>query len=127
MNPKIESLMDDFVRDNPGFARMEKEGAFSALCAKYMFFSNPMLTPFTEEQFACCIPDGSRDGGIDAMFADPDPEMKRVVVFQCKYYSEGNLQDVVQVIPCLSKGTRKDHSTLQLLQARRQFPYVCDG
>lgn len=88
-NEKIAELLNGFVLEHPRFSRMRSDGVFTAMCMKYFFYANP-LTPFADDVCDRYIVDGSNDGGIDAIFADPDVDAGEVVVLQGKFYSETN-------------------------------------
>ena len=89
MNENIKELLAKFREQHQQFDRMRDDGVFSAMCMMYLFYSNP-LTPFADDVCERYIVDGTNDGGIDAIFRNPDADVDEVVIIQGKYYSESN-------------------------------------
>ncbi len=89
MNESISELLKKFRDQHPRFREMRDDGVFSAMCMMYLFYANP-LTPFADDVCERYIVDGANDGGIDAIFRDPDAENGEVVIIQGKCYSENN-------------------------------------
>ena len=89
MKECMEDLLEKFREQHPRFKEMRDDGVFSAMSMMYLFYANP-LTPFADDVCERYIVDGANDGGIDAIFRDPETENGEVVIIQGKYYSENN-------------------------------------
>lgn len=89
MNESIKELLNKFREQHRQFSRMRDDGVFSAMCMMYLFYANP-LTPFADDVCERYIVDGTNDGGIDAIFRNPDADGNEVVIIQGKFYSESN-------------------------------------
>ena len=89
MKESIKDLLEKFREQHPRFEAMRDDGVFSAMSMMYLFYANP-LTPFADDVCERYIVDGANDGGIDAIFRDPDAENGEVVIIQSKYNSENN-------------------------------------
>lgn len=91
----IREHIDSFKNKYPIFRPYQNYHVFILLCIKYFFFSDGMS--FDPDIMQDILTDGSRDGGIDAVFNDPTSENNDMVIVQSKYYEESPLtgQDVV--------------------------------
>lgn len=89
MNEDVAALLENFKSGHPRFAGMRDDGAFSAMCMMYLFYANPLI-PFADDVCERYVVDGVNDGGIDAIFRNPDPDAEEVVIVQSKYYCENN-------------------------------------
>ncbi len=87
---RIAALKSEY----PLFRALEDYRIFTILCIKYFFFSNGI--PFDPDLALAALTDGARDGGIDAVFNDPNSEGNDVIIVQSKYYDQTILtsQDV---------------------------------
>lgn len=87
---RIAALKSEY----PLFRALEDYRIFTILCIKYFFFSNGI--PFDPDLALAALTDGARDGGIDAVFNDPNSEGNDVIIVQSKYYDQTALtgQDV---------------------------------
>lgn len=90
---KIHQLKESslFLRDK------SDDYAFSALCIKNNFYKNPSLI-LEDSDLQEMIVDGANDGGIDALFSDPNSETSDLVLIQSKYYQEITYEKVIDAI-----------------------------
>lgn len=78
-------------------SKMKDFEAFTLMCMKYFFFSGQDI-PFDIDMALHAFTDGANDGGIDAIFNDPESENNDVIIVQCKYYDKTVFtRDVVAV------------------------------
>lgn len=73
----------------PVFREMQDSQVFTMLCMKYFFFSEGIH--FDPEVCVDYLTDGACDGGIDAIFNDPNSEGNDMVIVQSKYYETTKL------------------------------------
>ena len=78
----------------PAYRVMQDYHVFTIMCLKYFFFSDG--TSFDPDAAIDFLTDGANDGGIDAIFNDPNSEGNDMVIVQSKYYESTTLtgQDV---------------------------------
>ena len=81
ISAKIQSLKEVF----PGLRKKPDEHVFTVLCVKANFFKNPSLS-FTEADIDNLLVDSVKDGGVDALFSDPNSETNNLIICQSKYY-----------------------------------------
>lgn len=77
------------------YRAMQDYHIFTIICLKYFFFSDGVtLDPDLAVDF---LTDGANDGGIDAIFNDPNSEGNDMIIVQSKYYESAPLtgQDIV--------------------------------
>lgn len=88
---RIETLKTNY----PVFRKMQDYHVFTILCLKYFYFSEGI--PFDPDIMMGILTDGAKDGGIDAVFNDPNSEGNDMVIVQSKYYEKTPLkgEDVV--------------------------------
>lgn len=88
---RIEALKGKY----PAFREMQDYHVFTILCMKYFFFSEGMS--FDPDVMKTTLTDGAKDGGIDAIFNDPNSEGNDMIIVQSKYYEKTPLrgQDVI--------------------------------
>lgn len=85
----------EYLKENYKCLRNKKDDyAFSALCVKADYYTNPALT-FTDDTIHSRIVDGTNDGGVDALFTDPNSDESNLVLVQSKFYQEISYEDVV--------------------------------
>lgn len=91
----IKDRMETIKGNYPTFRGMQDYRIFIVLCLKYFFFSEGMS--FDPEMVKGYLTDGPKDGGIDAVFNDPNSEGNDMVIVQSKYYEKTPLrgEDVV--------------------------------
>lgn len=91
----IKDRMETIKGNYPTFRGMQDYHIFIVLCLKYFFFSEGMS--FDPEMVKGYLTDGPKDGGIDAVFNDPNSEGNDMVIVQSKYYEKTPLrgEDVV--------------------------------
>lgn len=91
----IQERMWALKRMYPLFSNWRDHHVFTMLCVKYFFFYEDG-SDFDPEEAAEYLTDGSGDGGIDAVFNDPDSENNDMIIVQSKYYENSQLtgQDV---------------------------------
>lgn len=81
ISAKIQSLKEVF----PVLRKKPDEHVFTVLCVKANFFKNPSLS-FTEADIDNLLVDSVKDGGVDALFSDPNSETNNLIICQSKYY-----------------------------------------
>lgn len=91
----IAEHIDKLKKEYSVFKDMMDYHVFTAMCIKYFFFSD--TSPFDADNTSRCITDGKGDGGIDAIFNDPEGTNDTIIV-QSKFYSStplkaGNIAD----------------------------------
>lgn len=96
-------VQPDFIKDRmealkgnyPLFRGMQDYHVFTILCLKYFFFNEGIS--FDPEMVQGLLTDGANDGGIDAVFNDPNSEGNDMIIVQSKYYEKTPLrsEDVV--------------------------------
>lgn len=74
----------------PSLRHLQDYHLFIVLCIKYFFFSESDAA-FDPDIILSNLTDGKDDGGIDAIFNDPNSEGNDVIILQCKYYEESKL------------------------------------
>ena len=74
----------------PSFNHIQDYHLFVILCMKSYYFNNG-ITPFDPDIVVNYLTDGKNDGGIDAIFNDPNSEENDIIVMQCKYYEDSTL------------------------------------
>ena len=90
-NDIIKEHIDAMKANYPSLREMKDYEVFTLLCIKYFFYSDG--TPFDPELMSECITDGANDGGIDAVFNDPNSDTNDVIIVQSKYYEKTKLLD----------------------------------
>lgn len=71
----------------PELRELEDHQVFIHVCIKYFFYE--IEEDFNIDDSINAVVDGSGDGGVDAIFSDPNDENDSVVIIQSKYYSTG--------------------------------------
>ena len=84
--PDLDEALQNFKQSFPSLSRLPDYVIFSAFCANYFFYDST-TAPFEAVSFLDCIPDGANDGGIDAIFVNPNDE-NEVIIAQSKLYSD---------------------------------------
>ena len=74
----------------PSFKIYQDYHAFTLMCIKYFFYNDSSLD-FDADNVLEYLTDGSKDGGIDAIFNDPLSDTNDVVVVQSKLYMKSKL------------------------------------
>lgn len=76
------------------YRAMQDYHIFTLMCIKYFFFSDGM--GLDSDLAISFLTDGANDGGIDAIFNDPNSEGNDMIIVQSKYYESTSLtgQDV---------------------------------
>lgn len=87
---KIESLKEAY----PSLRKESNERIFTVLCVKSNFYKNPALS-FVDSDIDNFLVDSVKDGGVDALLADPNSETSNLVICQSKFY-ENITYDVVR-------------------------------
>lgn len=87
----IDSRIDDLRKKYTEFKGAQDYHLFTHVCLKYFFFYSPS-NPFYPEITIPFLTDGPNDGGIDAIFNDPNSEYNDVVIVQSKYYNDTRLK-----------------------------------
>lgn len=87
----IDSHINEIKEKYTSYNTMKDYDVFSFLCMKYFFF-NEDDTPFDADVALEYFTDGANDGGIDAIFNDPNSDDNDVIVMQCKHYRKSILR-----------------------------------
>ena len=90
----IKERIQTLKSEVSAYRQLQDYHVFTILCLKYFFFSDgAMFDPDAALEF---LTDGANDGGIDAIFNDPNSEGNDMVIVQSKYYESTPLtsQDV---------------------------------
>lgn len=87
----IDSRINDLRKNYKEFQDAQDYHLFTHVCLKYFFFNNPS-TPFSPDTTIPFFTDGANDGGIDAIFNDPNSESNDVIIVQSKYYNDTKLK-----------------------------------
>lgn len=74
----------------PSFKIYQDYHVFTLMCIKYFFYNDSSLD-FDADNVLEYLTDGSKDGGIDAIFNDPLSDTNDVVVVQSKLYMKSKL------------------------------------
>lgn len=87
----IREHIDTLKKDYPIFRNYQDYHVFIFLCIKYFFFAE--TNSFDPDSVQDYLTDGSNDGGIDAIFNDPNSENNDMIIIQCKYYENSTLNN----------------------------------
>lgn len=85
----IESRIEELKKEKE-FRDLKDHHLFTCVCLKYFYF-NSATNPFVPDTIKSYVTDKSRDGGIDAIFNDPNSEDSDVIVVQSKYYKSTDI------------------------------------
>ena len=89
MTNYIEERINALKGSNKTFQNMQEYHLFTILCMKYFFFNEDKQ--FDQDDIITYLTDGGNDGGIDAVFNDPNSESNDVIVVQSKFYENTKL------------------------------------
>lgn len=103
-----EQYFDEIKKKYPIFKEYKDYQLFTLVCMKYFFFSEDS-TPFDQDMISDTICDGPYDGGIDAIFNNPESTNNDIIIIQSKYYSSTNVteSDVAGEIYKISQTIKK--------------------
>lgn len=87
----IVNRIDSFKKKYVNFKDKTDYHVFTLLCMKYFFFCEDNAK-FDEDEVIDYLTDGANDGGIDAIFNDPNSEDNDVIIMQSKYYNKSRLK-----------------------------------
>lgn len=87
----IANRIDSFKKKYVNFRDKTDYHVFTLLCMKYFFFCEDNAK-FDEDEVIDYLTDGANDGGIDAIFNDPNSEDNDVIIMQSKYYNKSRLK-----------------------------------
>lgn len=82
----IESKIQGLKEVYPKLRKKNDEHIFTVLCVKSTFYKNPSLI-FTENDIDNLLVDSVKDGGVDAIFTDPNSDTNNLIICQSKYYT----------------------------------------
>lgn len=90
----IKERISALKSEIPAYGAMQDYHVFTIMCLKYFFFSDGAT--FDPDIVVEFLTDGANDGGIDAIFNDPNSEGNDMIIVQSKYYESTPLtgQDV---------------------------------
>lgn len=86
----FEYRIQSLKRKYNDFSHLQNYHVFTLLCMKYFFFGGTGIA-FDPELALEYLTDGANDGGIDAIFNDPESEGNDVIIIQSKYYNSTDL------------------------------------
>lgn len=75
----------------PSLASLKDYELFTIYCIKNFFYSETI--PFDQDLILKVLTDGSSDGGIDAVFNDPNSEANDMIIVQSKFYDNSQVND----------------------------------
>lgn len=95
----------DFIKEKitylketyPSLRQTKDDYAFSALCIKSDYYKNPSFD-FNDKTITDMMVDGTNDGGVDAMFTDPNSDSMDLVLVQSKFYQKITYEDIINAI-----------------------------
>ena len=87
----IVNRIDSFKKKYVNFKDKTDYHVFTLLCMKYFFFCEDNAK-FDKDEVIDYLTDGANDGGIDAIFNDPNSEDNDVIIMQSKYYNKSRLK-----------------------------------
>lgn len=92
----LEHCIYFFKEKYPYFKSYEDYHIFTLLCIKYFFYNDNGL-PFDEYFIKDYLTDSPNDGGIDAVFNDPNSDDNDIIIIQSKYYNKSplNINDII--------------------------------
>ena len=115
---KIQALKESY----PNLRKESDEHVFTVLCVKSNYYKNPSLS-FTENDIENLLVDSVKDGGVDALLADPNSETNNLVICQSKYYESityDAVRDAVAKMILFYKGmVRGEYETVNTKVQRR--------
>lgn len=121
----IKERMEAMKSEYPELRKMQDYHLFIVLCLKYFFFGEKMS--FDPETVKGFLTDGSKDGGIDAVFNDPNSDGNDMIIVQSKYYEKtplkgesviGELYKITETIKAIDSCKVSDYSE-QVVSAYR--------
>ena len=121
----IKESMEAMKNKYPVFRGMQDYHVFIVLCLRYFFFTEGMT--FDPEMVKGFLTDGAKDGGIDAVFNDPNSEGNDMIIVQSKYYEKtplrgenvvGELYKITETIKAIDACKVSDYSE-QVVSAYR--------
>ncbi len=87
----IKEYMQDFKEKYPTFKNCKNFQLFSLMCM-YYFFYGATDASFDQDENLSYLVDGANDGGIDAVFKDPNSEENNdIVIVQSKLYVNASI------------------------------------
>lgn len=116
---KIKLLKESF----PCIRNLSDEQAFTVLCVKANYYKNPSLS-FTENEISELLVDSVKDGGVDALFSDPNSETNNLIICQSKYYENITfdvVRDAVSKMILFYKGMDRGEYELVNEKVQRRF------
>lgn len=113
----VESHMIELQEKYSVYQSLRDYQMFPILCMKYFFFEEGDV-PFDAEEILQYQTDGANDGGIDAIFNDPNSDENDVIIIQCKYYKNTTL-----TFDDISGGLKKIENTLKNLKNNKTDEY----
>ena len=87
---RIVERIKQFRKNYPIFSEVADPTIFTASCIKDFFFEKTD-NPFDPYIIKDWLTDKTHDGGIDAVFNDPNSNNNDVIIVQSKYYTKGAL------------------------------------
>lgn len=95
----IAEYMQEFKGKFPTFRDCKDFELLSLMCIYYFFYGTTDAS-FDQDENLSYLVDGANDGGIDAVFKDPNSETDDIVIVQSKFYGKTKLskQDIASEI-----------------------------
>lgn len=89
----IKEEINSLKATYPWLRNKADERVFSLLSIKSNFFKNPALNKSVDDINEMIV-DGTKDGGVDALFLDPNSDTDDLVLVQSKFYETITQEDV---------------------------------
>jgi hypothetical protein len=88
----------------PKFSELKDYELFTIFCLKTYFFAESNV-PFDPDIVIDYLTDGSKDGGVDAIFNDPSSNSNDMIIVQSKYYNsqEVNVHNIIEELSKINK------------------------
>lgn len=87
----IENAIQNFKSKYSTFKDYKDYQLFTLLCS-YSYFYGATDALFDQDEVKDYLVDGANDGGIDAVFKDPNSDDDDIAIVQCKYYDNTKLK-----------------------------------
>lgn len=87
----IENALYEFKEKYPAFRGCKDYQLFTLLCS-YSYFYGATEALFDQDEVKSYLVDGANDGGIDAVFKDPNSDDDDIAIVQCKFYNNTKLR-----------------------------------
>lgn len=86
----FDSCMKAFRNKFPAFKDYKDYHLFTLMCIYFYFYCNTDAS-FDQDEVKSYLSDGANDGGIDAVFKEPDSDTDNLIIVQSKLYEKTKL------------------------------------